>query len=264
MSVQFKSQLISKNTTAIKNTIVSGYNSLLRDLTVIKSQQLKVITLTQADFKYGTVIISEDGYVHSTSSAVIKTTLDTTGYVFKLGEDIKFDPTNTDPNNVTAANVAVIGKPSFSHGFGSLYPFDKFGVGFFAAISIDAENIVIDLNGHTLEQSNSHALTQRFYANIETANSPFLPHQGPHSFGSTFKPASRLMICNGTLGRSAHHGIHGNNQSHLIVKDVEFVNYEVSMSSLNGGSHMYFVNCIGRGSNQNIPTLGVFFIGDVY
>ena len=43
-----------------------------------------------------------------------------------------------------------------------------------------ASGSVLDLNGFTIEQSQEHALNQRFYANIETAGAPFVVGQGPH------------------------------------------------------------------------------------
>jgi hypothetical protein len=47
------------------------------------------------------------------------------------------------------------------------YPPEKYGVGFFAAVVIAANDVVLNLNGYTLEQDPGFALLQRFYANIE-------------------------------------------------------------------------------------------------
>ena len=257
-SIKYTTASLPQGLSSVKTKIISDHSLLSRELNSIKNQSEKVILLSQSDFKYGTVIISCDSIVRSVGSTVVKSVMDTSGYTFRLIEDIDFNPTNLDPDNVSRSNVATIGKPSFSHGFGSDYPFDQYGIGFFAAIAVSAKDVVIDLNGKTLRQSSSHKLTQRFFACIETANQPFIPGVGPHTFGSSFKSCDRVMICNGTLGQSAHHGIHGNNQTNLIVHDVDFKNYEVSASSLNGGEYISFTNCRMLGSDQAIPTLGVF------
>jgi hypothetical protein len=255
-SIKYTTASLPQGLSSVKTKIISDHSLLSRELNSIKNQSEKVIFLSQQDFKHGTVIINCDSVVSSVNSEVILNIKNTSGYTFRLTEDIDFNPTNYEPETVSRTKVATIGKPS--KGFGTHYPYDQYGIGFFAAIAVSAKNVVIDLNGHTLRQSSSHKLTQRFFACIETANQPFIPGVGPHTFGSSFKSCDRVMICNGTLGQSAHHGIHGNNQTNLIVHDVDFKNYEVSASSLNGGEHISFTNCRMLGSDQAIPTLGVF------
>ena len=44
------------------------------------------------------------------------------------------------------------------------------------------KDVILDLNGFIIEQSENHKFQQRFYANIELANSPFIPNQGPGPF----------------------------------------------------------------------------------
>ena len=109
-----------------------------------------------------------------------------------------------------------------------------YSLGFFAAITIETNNVIIDLNNYTLKQSKKHYLNQRFYANIELGNSPFTPNNGPANFGNTFKNCNNLIVRNGTLGLSSHHGIHGNNSSNIIFENLKIVDYEVSGISLNG------------------------------
>ena len=259
MSVKFSTNDSQKTTkvTQVKTTVVSSYNKLFGELSQIKRQSQKVINLTQADFKYGTVQIDSDFYVHSLTNNVVKTIMDTSGYVFRLSEDIVFDPMNFS-GPVVKATVTTVGKPSPQYGLHTIYPSDKYGIGFFTAIALSARNIVLDLNGFTLSQSLSHRTTQRFYANIETANSPFFMAQGPHSFGTNNVPTRRTMVCNGKIAMSSHHGIHGNQPEGLILKDLDCIDYEVSACSLNGGCDISFVNFRGLGSSPKVDTLGVF------
>ena len=101
-----------------------------------------------------------------------------------------FDPDFDDPENIYDANA--------------------FGLGFFAAIVIAADNVDLYLDGHTMEQSVGHALIQRFYANIELASTPFIAGTGPAQFvweGDKLVPARNVLILGpGVLGRSSHHG----------------------------------------------------------
>ena len=65
-------------------------------------------------------------------------------------------------------------------------------------------------------------------------NSPFTPNNGPANFGNVFLNCNNIIIQNGTLGLSSHHGIHGNNSSNLLFKNLTINNYDVGGISLNG------------------------------
>ena len=43
------------------------------------------------------------------------------------------------------------------------------------------EDVTLDLNYKTIQQGPTHYLRQRFYANIELADRPFITNQGPVS-----------------------------------------------------------------------------------
>ena len=109
-----------------------------------------------------------------------------------------------------------------------------YSLGFFAAITIESDNVTIDLDNYTIQQSKEHYKQQRFYANIELGNSPFTPNNGPANFGNVFFNCNNIIIQNGTLGLSSHHGIHGNNSSNLWFKNLTINDYEVGGISLNG------------------------------
>ena len=136
----------------------------------------------------------------------------------------------------------------------------RFGytLGFFAAIAVECDNVIIDLNGFTIEQHEEHALQQRFFAVIELADQPFIPKQGPANFGKNLRSANRLMIMNGTIGNSSHHGIHGNSARYIYFKDLVFSNFEVAAVSLNGCRNVSFENVTVDGNNTNIKVLGTY------
>lgn len=226
--------------------------------------------LTQDDFKYGTYIIDTPG-------------------VYKLGEDISFNP-NSPETLTEAVNSGLIPPPivsalgltnpvtayhagfplftQFTHGpatssFTPGGPLDQrydpagYGIGFFAAISITADDVILDLNGYRIEQSEEHALFQRFFAVIELADKPFIPNQGPFDFGDVIDPAKNVVIKKGTIGRSAHHGVHGNGNENVKIRYVNFEDYEVAAVALNGvqGLKIRYSNATNR---KDVPILGTF------
>ena len=107
-------------------------------------------------------------------------------------------------------------------------------MGFFSGISIECNDVIIDLNEYSLQQSEYFYLQQRFFSLIELSNKPFVSGQGPGNFGRELRSANHCMICNGTLGLSSHHSVHGNSAKNIYFKNLDFVNFEVAALSLNG------------------------------
>ncbi len=228
----------------------------------------EVTYLTSDDFSYGTYIIDEPGE-------------------YVLTENISFNPNSPSAlssavqNRIIPPAVAqqlgwANGVDAYSSGnplptqFGDYDgsftpggPMDArynpaaYGIGFFAAIAITADDVTLDLNGFTIEQSAEHALLQRFFAVIELADQPFIPNQGPHGFGAELQAASSVTITNGTIGRSSHHGIHGNSNSDIAVRNVDFVDYEVGAIALNGVNGLLVEN-VTAVNRKDVPVLGTF------
>ena len=209
------------NTLWYTRDIVPNYNQML--INSLKKYQ-NTIFLYQNDFINGTYRITKPG-------------------VYILKEDIVFHPNPDNDFNPTVQQLKE-----------KVYPPNPFRLGFFAAITIECADVILDLNGYTLSQSTIHNSKQRFFALIEIANSPFIPNTGPANFGNTIQSASNLIIKNGTLGLSSHHGIHGNNNDHILIENIIFKDFEVAAISLNGGKHIYINKCIIKGNNINIPS----------
>lgn len=137
----------------------------------------------------------------------------------------------------------------------------KYGLGFFAAISIQTNDVTLYLNGHTIEQSPEHALMQRFFSIIELADSPFIKSVGPAQFvgGDALVPARNVQILGpGTLGRSSHHGIHGNDNRNVKISQVTFREFEVAAVSLNNADNVEISNCDIQQNRQDVPIVGMF------
>ena len=178
---------------------------------------------------------------------------------YKLSEDIIFNPNPGIKNDINLDDW----NPRYPSQLLS-YPPDKYGLGFFAAITIEADNVILDLNGYTIRQSKEHYLQQRFFSLIELANQPFIPKsdntstQGPANFGTSFIAPNNVKICNGYLGLSSHHGIHGNAMKNIVLEDLTISNFEIAGIALNGGENMLLKNVKVIRTNNKVPIASTY------
>lgn len=137
-----------------------------------------------------------------------------------------------------------------------------YSLGFFAAITIETDGVVLDLNGYTIRQGKEHALKQRFFAVIETASSPFIPGQGPGNFGKHISSGKNILIessrAGGTIGLSSHHGIHGNGSENVVVRKITIRDFEVAGIALNGGQGLYGWDVVIGPNRKDVPVLATF------
>lgn len=185
------------------------------------------VVLRQADFDGGTLRITTPG-------------------VFVLAENVTFSP-----------NAAHDFRPNLP-AQAALYGGAAYRLGFFAAIAVESPNVVIDLHGHTLDASPVFCAEQKFYAHIEVADQPFLAGQGPTNFGDENLAADGLVIENGTLGSTPHHGIHGNGARRVLIQDVTLRDYEVAAVALNGARDVVLRRVRALGSSRHVAVLGTY------
>ena len=166
-----------------------------------------VIEISQKDFMNGSYIISKPG-------------------TYKLIENISFQPNPDNDGKPTELQLKTL-------------PL-AFNLGFFAAIVINCDNVILDLNKFTLSQSLIHSVQQTFYANIQIGGSPFIKKQGPSKFPDFVKAPSNLLIKNGKLGLSSHHGIHcATGVNKCIISDLKIQEVGVAGIHINGGNSLY-------------------------
>ena len=65
-------------------------------------------------------------------------------------------------------------------------------------------------------------------------------------------------IVNGHLGLSSHHGVHGNNNTRLLIENVTMSDYEVAGIHLNGASDTVIRNVSLNGHRTDIPTRATY------
>ena len=192
-----------------------------------------IINLKQSDFNNGTVRITKPG-------------------IYILTESITFNPNESNDFSPTTEQIS-----------SGLYPQNMSGpyhLGFFAAITIETDDVLIDLQMHTIQQSKLHNFQQRFYANIELANMPFIPSQGPGNFAGAmqYQSANRLLIQNGYLGLSSHHGIHGNVSNKTILSKLNISQFEVAGIAINGTTTGILSDILVHNIKHTIPVLSTY------
>ena len=190
------------------------------------------INLKQSDFDNGTIRITVPG-------------------IYILSENIVFNP---NPNDDFMPRSSQINQ----------YPMGSSGayhLGFFAAITIEADNVLFDLNGKYIIQSKIHNIQQRFYAHIELASAPFIPKQGPGNFGSSVVYPENVLITNGTLALSSHHGIHGNKMEKVFLHKLTIFDFEVAAIALNGTKNSVFDDIKILGTFTNTQVLSTYSSG---
>ncbi|USO02422.1 MAG: hypothetical protein H6850_00260 [Alphaproteobacteria bacterium] len=223
-----------------------------------EAHQKKVIEIRQEDLDEGTLRVTHP-------------------CILRLKEDIQFNPNraktwlNKDRQVTSNFSEAVALDPnreldwfpshSVPSNIAQYFTGDAanaYRLGFFAAITIEAEGVILDLNGCTLAQSKEHALFQRFFALVELADQPFIMNEGPTDFGHELKSAKKVWIKNGTLGFNSHHCIHGNGAEDILITHVNFENFEVAALSLNGSRRVALVRSHIKGNRKDAPVLALY------
>lgn len=190
----------------------------------LKASPARTVTLLQADFANGTYRISEPGR-------------------YVLAEDVDFGPL---PDN-----------DYWPRENDPAYPQGAWFLGFWAAVTIETDDVWLDLAGHTLRMSSAFHLRQRFFNLVELADRVFDSHEGVASlnlqtndrlqFGGSAhdlsgsgrthgapRHARRCIVSNGVLGLSSHNGLHSNWGSDLVFEDLVIRDFEVAGVQLNG------------------------------
>ena len=120
--------------------------------------------------------------------------------------------------------------------------------------------MILDLNGHLIEQANEFYFAQRFFAVIEIGSGPFIGQQGPNRFtadDAPFGAAKNLWITDskgtGGIGRSSHHGIHGNGMQNVLISGISITEFELAGIALNGGKNVVIEDVVVHDCKKDLP-----------
>lgn len=129
----------------------------------------------------------------------------------------------------------------------------------FAAVSIECDNVVLDLNTYTLECTQNFILRQDFkvFSLIELNNSPFQHLIFAYGDATELKVAHNVEIKNGKIGRSSHHGIHGNLNTNVYLHDLVIRDWEVAAIGLNGAKNTHIKDISISGIEHNVAFTGL-------
>jgi len=202
-----------------------------------------VVELFQADFDAGTYRITEPG-------------------IYKVMEDVLFDMNGAEEGAYSAPNEAGNWYPREDQereymGSGGTF-IGPYGMGFFAGIAVEADDVTIDLNGHSMAMSKVFHHQQRWFSIIEVGSKSFISGQGPANFGPYMVYANNVEVKNGVLGRSSHHGLHASGFNELYVHDLVIKDFEVAGMALNGFTNARIENVEVGPVYQEVPVMGVF------
>jgi HAMP domain-containing protein len=168
-----------------------------------------------------------------------------------LKEDIEFEP-NQSPWSRTDTDLATWMFPTAAQ-LQSTYNSRAYLMGFFAALTVETSQVLVDLNTFTIKQGKFHNLMQRFYANIELSSQTFPPGQGPFDFGSSMNASDTVWIKNGHIGLSSHHGIKGNNNQRVVLSELEVFDYEVTGVHFNAPNQLRVENVVIGSTVRTLP-----------
>lgn len=120
----------------------------------------------------------------------------------------------------------------------------ELSLGWLSAIHVAADGVILDLQGHSLQQGCGHYLQQRFFALVRLSSHLFAAGVGPGPLPVPYVSyASNSMVCNGTLGLTSHFGIYGNEVHNTVLYKLRIIDFEVAGIQLNGPKNLLIDSC---------------------
>lgn len=127
------------------------------------------------------------------------------------------------------------------------------GTGWFAAITVETNNVIIDGKGHSIIMGNDYYNNHysSIFSHIELDNCPYPGTKNGILYGfgdsnfqgdNSFVAGNNILITNLYLGRSSHFGIHGHNNSNVTIKCVKINDFQVSGIFLGGQKNLLIEN----------------------
>merc|ERR1719295_209743 len=220
----------------------------LSDTSGIDDGSNNVIYLSNDDFVYGTYRITSPGIYILTEDIELE---------FNAPSEAERESDTFSPNNYDSFHwMPRTDGSQDTHYMGASTWNGPYQLGFFTAVTVETSNVVIDLNGFEIGMSRAFYLQQRFFSIFELAAKNFVAGQGPVDFGPYLRAAQNVVIKNGVIGRTSHHGIHGNDAQDVTLEDLKIYHFDVAGIQLNGFDTVTITNCDIGPSSSDIPVTG--------
>ena len=191
----------------------------------------RVVHLSQSDFQYGTYRITRSGKYTLTEDIVLD---------FNAPKDEDLLLENED-YSINGDETAWFPRSGQQDGYPGASELDGwYWLGFYAGVSIEADNVILDLNGNTSGMRYAFYLQQRWFSTILVGNKPFIDGEGPTLTGAGFSSPKGTLIKNGIIGLSSHHGILALNAADCAITDVQIRDFETHGLAANGMFYLLF------------------------
>ena len=193
----------------------------------------KIYYLYSSDFEFGTYRIKKPGR-------------------YILMEDILFNPNSGSTGDANDDNKAWRPHSNQQDSYPGAGQYrDPYFMGFFAAITVETSDVIIDLNDHTLAMDEIFYYQQRWFTLISLTSQYYLPGQGNGFLGANPQFASNVVIKDGILGLTSHHCIHGNFNKNVLIEHIVCRDFDTHGIQLNGFDHVTIRNVeIGPSSTK--------------
>mmetsp|Transcript_41398 Transcript_41398/g.66586 ORF Transcript_41398/g.66586 Transcript_41398/m.66586 type:complete len:1075 (-) Transcript_41398:25-3249(-) len=214
---------------------------------ITAGEKINIVRLYQKDFADGTYRITEPGK-------------------YIIMEDIVFDfkaPKGYADEGVVLETYNGPGDwwPTYDQideypGAGDLK--GSYFLGFWAGITIECADVILELNHRKLEMSEAFYYQQSFFALISLTSQVFLPGQGPGFFGADPQSGENVMIRNGELGLSSHHAIQGNFNKNVLLENLKIHDFKTHGIQFNGFDGLTIRN-VDVGPNRKVDRLTPYY-----
>lgn len=148
------------------------------------------------------------------------------------------------PVVITEGNTLVMLKESVVIDWTALTPppGTPWHLGFWGALIVQADHVVVDLRGYTIAMSEAYREHQRFFSILEIATAPLPP--GRIGFETELRPFHDIVVRNGTLGASSHFGVHSvSGGARWKFVELAFEDYETGCISISACSDLMIKSC---------------------
>eukprot|EP01083_Nonionella_stella_P017323 48442_1 len=250
VSATYKSQIINDLGLYVDDLIQWDDSDSDSDEISRKECLKKRTYLTNDDFKYGTYRITECGNYILSEDIVVNFNKPSIEFDYAKGDSpnaYNMDDLYWYPTTQQQQSDEYFGLDAF---------WGPYSLGFFAAISVETKHVYIDLNEFSISMDYEFYLQQRFFAIIEFGNKQFESRQGPVDFGREDLCNGDIIVKNGVLGLSSHHGIHGSCVSHVHISNVVIKDFDVGGIQCNGCFKMLIEQSKIGPQNTDIPVRG--------
>ena len=185
--------------------------------------------LEQSDFDDGTYIITQSGkyclyedIIFNPITIDINTPNKNTPYGYTQRQDLdNIDSSNWKSLNPFCDNETYSGCDDLLNG--------DFGIGYFAAILIQIDNVEIDLKNYKISQDESFYFLQRLFTIFKIGNGGYSSLLKKSSTtNSSYTTISDIYIHDGIVGLSSYCGIQVNNAENIQFQRLRIQDFEVT------------------------------------